>query len=166
MAIRAPAKAAATIIHEETKDTNRSATIMTRATKSFDPEEMPRTKGPAMGFWKNVCMRKPDRARPPPSTAEAMILGSRSFQTMFIWVLSPSRRKRIRAISPTEIFTLPELMFHTVSTAKAKSRPTKTARYLARLAARLLSADLPIAFSFTFTASARSIPDPSYPPRR
>ena len=24
---------------------------------SFAPEEMPRTKGPAMGLWKNVCSR-------------------------------------------------------------------------------------------------------------
>ena len=37
--------------------------IITRDTTSFAPEEIPRTKGLAIGFPKNVCKRKPETDR-------------------------------------------------------------------------------------------------------
>ena len=128
IAISAPAKAAITIIHEEMNDTTRSMTIMTMATNSFDPDDMPKTKGPAMGLPKKVCIRKPDRASPPPITAAAIMRGMRSFHTMFICVSPPSRRNMMRAMSDTDMCTLPELIFHTVSAVSAASRPMNTAQ--------------------------------------
>ena len=53
----APQKAAATIVPDcRTMPWSRKKTI-TSATKSFAPEEIPSTKGPAIGFPKKVCSR-------------------------------------------------------------------------------------------------------------
>ena len=56
-----------------------------------------------------------------------MMRGSLRFQTMPTWVLSPSLRKRMRAMSATEMCTEPVLMFQTVKAARAMSSPTITA---------------------------------------
>ena len=48
-----------------------------QAQETFAPEEIPSVKGPAMGLWKKVCNRYPDRASPPPRIPAAAALGKR-----------------------------------------------------------------------------------------
>jgi len=101
--------------------------IIVNATTIFAPEEMPSTKGPAMGLEKKVCSKKPARLSAPPSSAAIRMRGRRIFQMIFTCVGSPVLVKMIFAISPTEIGTLPILIFSTVIAHNAKSRPRKTA---------------------------------------
>ena len=71
--MRAPAKAAITMTKDETASTYWINTIIVIATMSFDPEEIPRVKGLAIGLPKNTCIRNPDSARPPPRIADVII---------------------------------------------------------------------------------------------
>ena len=57
MAANAPAKAARISVNELVSSPRFRKTTMVSATTSFAPLEMPITKGPAMGFAKNVCSR-------------------------------------------------------------------------------------------------------------
>ena len=51
--------------------------IVTIANSILAPEDMPSTKGPAIGFRKNVCKRKPERESAPPRTAAMSRRGNR-----------------------------------------------------------------------------------------
>ena len=123
----APPKAASTISKELTGRPWFRRRIMTRATASFAPEEIPRTKGPAIGLWKKVCRAKPDTDRPPPRRTAARARGKRICQTILQFVGSPSRRKRILKISPGAMDTDPEAMFTSSRRSSAASRNAKTA---------------------------------------
>lgn len=105
--------------------------IIVSATTIFAPEEIPRTNGPAMGLAKNVCKRKPDKDKAPPSIAAIRILGRRILQIILYSVAAPSRRKRILRILGTEICTFPVLILSTTVTANAITSPENTAMYLA-----------------------------------
>ena len=107
--------------------------IMTRATTIFAPDEIPSTNGPAMGFSKKVCSMKPERDNAPPRRAAMITRGSRIFQMISMVVSFPSRLKIASAISETDRFTLPVLMFSTVITANAISSSPNTMMYLHRL---------------------------------
>ena len=78
---------------------------------SFAPDEIPSTKGPAMGFAKNVWSRKPDTDSAPPSITAERIRGRRMSHTMRYEAASPVLLNRISPISSTDRCTLPELMF-------------------------------------------------------
>ena len=104
--------------------------IITRETTSFAPDEIPRTKGLAMGFPKNVCKRKPDTDRAPPRIIAASILGSLISQMILSAVSSPFPKNRISIISLTEISILPELIFHTIKLIRSKARKPKAIQYL------------------------------------
>ena len=66
MAIIEPAKAAR-IMPPEPIDTDLlKRKIISSATTSLAPEEIPSTKGPAIGLLKNVCSRNPDTDSAPP----------------------------------------------------------------------------------------------------
>ena len=128
MEIMAPAKAARIIPPEPMGRPRLKNAIITSETTSFAPEEMPSTKGPAMGLAKKVCSRKPDTDRPPPRIAAARIRGKRISQTMRWAVSSPARRNRTRPISLTDRDTLPELRFqiiniHIKAASTANERP-------------------------------------------
>ena len=71
MEIIDPAKAARIMAAEPIKRPFPRNRIMTRATTSLAPEEIPRTKGPAIGFAKKVWSKNPDTERAPPSSAAA-----------------------------------------------------------------------------------------------
>ena len=51
--------------------------IIVNATTNFAPEEIPSTKGPAMGFEKKFCNKQPDTDNAPPKIAAASSLGRR-----------------------------------------------------------------------------------------
>ena len=51
--------------------------IISIATTSLAPEEIPSTNGPAIGLLKKVCRRNPDTDRAPPRMMTARILGRR-----------------------------------------------------------------------------------------
>lgn len=76
MVIREPAKAAKTKPKEERAMPALRKKIMARATKSLAPEEMPKTKGPAIGLEKKVCNKKPETERAPPRIIAARMRGS------------------------------------------------------------------------------------------
>ena len=98
---------------------------ITRDTVSLAPEEMPSTKGPAMGLAKKVWSRKPDTLSAPPRMAAASTRGSRIPQMMP--VSGPaSRRPRIsRGVKST----LPALMFHSSSASTSTARNAKQRIY-------------------------------------
>ena len=52
-----PRKAAATMTQARITSPRLRQPIIVRATRSLAPEEMPSTKGPAMGLEKKVCSR-------------------------------------------------------------------------------------------------------------
>ena len=101
MEIMAPTKAAAIRARELAKRPWLSRKIITRDTASLAPEEMPRTKGPAMGFAKKVWSRKPETDSAPPRSMAERIRGSRISQTICDCVLSAPCPVRMRRISPT-----------------------------------------------------------------
>ena len=78
----APTKAAPMRAAELEANPRFSRKIIISDTASLAPEEIPSTKGPAMGLAKKVWSRKPDRDSPPPRMAAAKIRGARSSQTM------------------------------------------------------------------------------------
>ena len=124
--IMAPANAARIRAHEEA-DPNRSMRmIMTTATHILAPEEMPSTKGPAMGLPKNVCRRKPDKARAPPRIAACRILGMRIFQIILTSDASPCFRNRILRIFPVGMLTLPVLILRMIIARNAAARTANT----------------------------------------
>ena len=98
---------------------------MTRDTASLAPEEMPSTKGPAMGFAKKVWSRKPETDSPPPKMIAAQIRGSRRVRTMPYSVLPSEGPQRMRRISAPDRETLPALMFHTASATSSASSSRK-----------------------------------------
>ena len=98
-----------------------------RDTVSLAPEEMPSTKGPAMGLAKKVWSRKPDTLKAPPRMAAASTRGRRMPQTM----PSFGPASRTERTSPGEKSTLPALIFQTSRTSvravrKAKQRIYRT----------------------------------------
>ena len=124
--IMAPAKAAMISAHEEAEPKRSMRMIMTTATHILAPEEMPKTKGPAMGLPKNVCRRKPDRARAPPRMAACRILGIRIFQIMLTSEASPCLRNRILRIFPVEMLTLPVFIFRMIIARNAAASTANT----------------------------------------
>ena len=82
MEIMAPAKAARIMAAELTDIPFPSMKIISRDTTSLAPEEIPSTKGPAMGLAKKVWSRKPDTDNAPPRITTARILGSRISHTI------------------------------------------------------------------------------------
>ena len=107
MASIEPQKAAPISAAEPRVRPRASAAISVRATVSFAPDEMPSTKGPAMGFAKKVCSRKPDTASAPPRKTAASSLGSRSVQTTRAARSTSPRTSRTSSASFGETFTLP-----------------------------------------------------------
>ena len=84
-----PAHAAAINANEDTLLKYFKNIISVRATHIFAPDDIPSTKGPAIGLPKNVCNKKPESASAPPNTAEIIILGSLIFHIILYWVSSP-----------------------------------------------------------------------------
>ena len=71
MEIMAPKKAATIIPQDPTPIPRLRKRSITRDTASLAPEDIPSTKGLAIGFPKKVWRRKPDTDRAPPSMAAA-----------------------------------------------------------------------------------------------
>ena len=120
-----PTKAAATMTEDGTLFQYWSAMIMTNPTAIFAPDEIPRTKGPAMGLRKKVCNRKPDTESAPPKIAASRILGSRIFQIILLSTDSSRIRSRmIRMISFAGMDTVPELILTITKTKKRRNSAT------------------------------------------
>ena len=49
---------------------------ITKATPKLAPELIPKTKGPAKGFLKSVCMSKPEIPKPEPTKIAVMAFGN------------------------------------------------------------------------------------------
>lgn len=56
--------------------------IVVMARNSFAPEDIPSTKGPAIGFRKKVWIRNPESDKAPPSREARTIRGRRIFHMM------------------------------------------------------------------------------------
>ena len=72
----APTNAAVIIISELNCIALLKERIISSATASLAPDEIPSTKGPAIGFLKKLCKRYPDSASAPPRSIAASALGS------------------------------------------------------------------------------------------
>ena len=92
---------------------------ITRDTVSLAPEEMPSTKGPAMGLAKKVWSKKPDTDSAPPKMAAASTRGRRMVQMM------PPIFKMESAISAKVKSTLPAPMFQNSSASTSAARSAK-----------------------------------------
>ena len=79
MANSEPTKAAATCAQSGMPETCSSKNIIVIATNILAPDDMPSTKGPAIGFLKKVCSRKPDSDNAPPRIAAIHNRGRRIF---------------------------------------------------------------------------------------
>ena len=88
----APTNAAAIKKPELTDSYAPNTVIITMATVSFAPEEIPSTYGPAMGLLKNVCNKNPESASAPPKITAADIRGKRISQITLSWVDAPPCR--------------------------------------------------------------------------
>ena len=112
IAIREPIKAAATIPREVISIPAFKRKIMVMATKSLAPEEMPRTKGPAIGLPKKVWSKKPETDRAPPRRIAARILGSLIPVRIFFSTRFSPEPENIFISSLNERSTLPVNTFH------------------------------------------------------
>ena len=121
---------------------------MVMATTIFAPEDMPSTKGPAMGFPKKFCSKNPDSDSAPPSMAAINMRGMRIFHMMEYWVESCPRPTSMPSSSPKGICTLPITMLSTVIPISAASSSMNTSVY--RLLRRTFA--LTIALSLNSTA--------------
>ena len=141
--IRAPMKAAAIRTYDDAYDRFDANTIIVKATTILAPDDIPSTKGPAIGLLKKVCSRKPARDRAPPRTAAIRILGILIVHIILTSSSRPCPVKSTPSIRFTGICTLPMLIFSIVITIKATARTMKTIVYLALL---LIFADLKSSF--------------------
>ena len=124
--MRAPANADTTIIHGAMTALVPRTTTIVNATTNFEPDEMPSTKGLAMGLLKNVCSRKPESARAAPSTMQARRRGRRICQMMSDAMEEASPPTSAAATSSIETSTLPMHRFSNVNTTSAMARTTRT----------------------------------------
>ena len=96
--------------------------IVTEST-SFAPDEIPRMNGPAIGFAKKVCSRKPDSASAPPRRIAGRMRTMRTSITItrcgLCAFVSPSKTSRI------ESDVLPATMFKNTSPISATESRTK-----------------------------------------
>ena len=124
----APAKAARIIPPELITTPRESRPTIARETVSLAPEEIPSTKGLAMGLAKKAWRRKPDTDRAPPSRAAARVRGRRSFQITAAY--SPSRRTRMSHTSPGVRGRLPafRLQRNRPASSRASSRKARHQR--------------------------------------
>lgn len=109
---------------------NFNAIIKIKATNSLDPDEIPKTYGPAIGLLKNVCIKKPETAKPPPNIADEISLGSLISHIILIFDVDPSLKNSIFTISLTDICTGPELIFQNTSKTAANINEINTILYL------------------------------------
>ena len=105
---------------------------MTIATTILAPDEIPSTKGPAMGFSKKVWSRKPDRLSAPPSMAAMRIRGSLMRQMISTSLASPSFVSSISKILEIGMWTFPELILTTMITKNAMASTINTVIYRVR----------------------------------
>lgn len=80
-------------------------------TTSFAPDEIPSTNGPAIGLWKRVWRRYPDKANAPPKSIDANALGIRIFIRIFDTVVFSVPEKIAFNASFTGISALPINIF-------------------------------------------------------
>ena len=125
MEIMEPAKAARIMPPEPMTIPLPRRNTITRETTSFAPEEIPSTKGPAMGFAKKVCKRNPETDSAPPRIAAAIIRGRRISQMMRLIVGSSPRPVRTFKSSPAVTATLPRPMFQTANAARSRTSRAK-----------------------------------------
>ena len=121
----APTNAAAINTAEDVVRPWRRSSSNAMHTVSFAPEEIPSTKGPAMGLWKKVCSRYPDSDNAPPRISADSSRGSRIFTMIWLCVKPTSPPSSIRHISDAERETLPANMFQSINTNKSRRSSQK-----------------------------------------
>lgn len=122
MEIMAPKKAATIIPQDPTPIPRLRKRSITKDTASLAPEDIPSTKGLAMGFPKKVWRRKPDTDRAPPSMAAAKSLGRRISHKIRPAGESASIPLKAAAISAADSLTLPNMAFNSKRRIQPKSR--------------------------------------------
>ena len=140
----APTKAARISPAEEETTPRLRSRIIVIETVSFAPEEMPSTKGPAMGLWKNVCSRYPETDSAPPRIRAESSRGRRICKRIRRCAASPPPR-RIDHISDAGSFTLPAKIFQIKNTSiKRKSSRKPLQVRIVRFSSMLLLLDIQV----------------------
>ena len=129
MLSRDPRKAAKISAREPMTIPRLRKKIMVSATVSFAPDEIPRTKGPTIGFPKNVCSRKPATAKAPPRSAAVKRRGRRIFQMMPVAVSPAAGWNRAFSTVLIPIRELPIMQFKTSSTSRQMPKAIKQVVY-------------------------------------
>ena len=124
----APKNAARISSPELTRIVFPSKNTITSATTIFAPEEIPKTKGPAMGLWKKVCNRYPASASAPPRIPAASVRGKRISHKILAFM--PSWVLPVVSISVNGIFTVPIPILQSSSTRMPAVNRTNAMRYL------------------------------------
>lgn len=60
------------------------------ATNRLDPEETPKTDGPASGFLKSVCIKRPETESAEPAKIAVSVLGIRDSKKIILLNSDPS----------------------------------------------------------------------------
>ena len=93
---------------------NKEAPNINKATPKLAPEEIPKTKGPANGFLKSVCINNPEIAKPEPTKTAVIAFGNLKLFTMVSQLCLEALPKKILSkISFKGIETDPKLKFNT-----------------------------------------------------
>ena len=79
------AKTETVIFSDKIVISNAFNTNIPKATPNVEPEEIPKTDGPANGFLNKVCINNPDKAIPAPHKIAVIVLGALNLK-----ILSPS----------------------------------------------------------------------------
>lgn len=103
----APNIAAVTMLSELANNPN--PVIVITATMKLEPELIPKTYGPAKGFWNNVCINNPLVERQIPTNTAEITLGNLNILAVTSEILLESKLKMLLKISLIDIFKLPIL---------------------------------------------------------
>jgi hypothetical protein len=92
------------------KPPNNPEPKITRATPKLAPELMPKTKGPAKGFLKRVCINKPEIPKPEPTKIAVTAFGSLTLLIIMSQVEFSMFPKRLPKTLFKGILTEPKLI--------------------------------------------------------
>ena len=120
-----PKLAAITMLHLEIKAVanklpNNPEPKITKATPKLAPELIPNTNGPANGFLKRVCIKRPDIPSPEPTKIAVIAFGNLKSVTIICQVELSIVPKRLPKILFKGMLTEPKLML----TTKQNNRTT------------------------------------------
>ena len=103
---------------------------MIKATPRLAPEDMPKTKGPASGFLKRVCINNPEIPKPEPTITAVIALGNLNSDMITCQVSLSLNPNKLIQTSFNGMATEPKLIFVKKHMIKMTINPTNERRYV------------------------------------